>query len=93
MQSGLWDRLDPAASFRAAPTGYDETSLDPSRQTRAAGTPLYSPRHPQFPFAVVLVATGGCAWYAFERGAGASVKGRLGRASAAADVDLEGAKK
>jgi hypothetical protein len=91
--SDLWDRLDPAASFRVPTTGYDETSTDPSRQTRAASAPLYSPQHPQFGFGVAVLVTGALAYYVFERGAGASVKGRVGKASAAADVALEGAKK
>lgn len=89
----LWDRLDPAADWRVEPTGYSDTSADPSRATRSASPPPYSPNHPQFGFGIVLLVTGALAYYVFEHGAGAGVKGRVGKLSAAADVGLEGDKK
>lgn len=91
--SSLWARLDPAADWRVTPSGIGDTSTDPARATSAASAPFYSPKHPQFTFGLVLLGTGLCLWYVWDHGAGAGAKANLGRASAGADVELEGSKK
>lgn len=92
MSSTIWDAIDPTTELRTQSAGgYDQGEALPDRQTVPAGTPLYSPNHPQFGAGVVLAVTAGLFYYAFEHGAGASASAHFGRANASADADLGGA--
>jgi hypothetical protein len=90
--ASIWDAIDPTSELatQAAP-GYDQGEALPNRQTVSAGTPLWSPSHPQFGAGVLLAITAGAFYYAFEHGAGASADAHFGSAHAGAEAELEGA--
>lgn len=91
MQSSLWDRIDPAARFRVAPTGYDNGASDPSRQSVAQQFSILSPEHQNFGFLLVLVGVASGLYYVFEHGgAGAGAKAHVGPAKAEAGLDIGG---
>lgn len=92
MTDTLWAQLDPETTYSAPTSGGPTEAYEPSISADN-GLNFYHPDHPLFGFGVVVGLTAACLYIATEKGAGAGISARLGRAKAGASVGLEGEKK
>lgn len=92
MSLTAWSVLDPETTYDSPSSGHEAPAFEPTISADN-GVNFYHPDHPLFGFGVIVGITAACLYAATEKGAGAGINARLGRAKAGAQVGLEGDKK